>query len=449
MNYNFNELFNVINQNNTRTNNINFNKVKESIIYRNINDCINNCKRIYVDKILNETLLKIHRNNEYPLMYLIFKKLKQFDKIKHLFKFVVNLDNYNDFLQWYREHHHLINTDKLKTLIKSTIKSTKDEELSQYYEVLYNPPKRRKSINKLLYDNPFVSIDIHQCYECNDIIFEQFKGEKLTVNLYRLINDTNTYINRIVSTISVMRCFAKKYNGYNGNLTVTIFLSDVMKKFNTNKNLALCADNINSGSCLPRHYINIWRKEELIKVLIHELIHFHDFDFHRGSTNYNYLEEKISRKITIDGTDSCNESYTESLAVLIHSCLLSNMLNVPFEVVFNLELQFILYQVCKIIKYFNGTSLNDMFNITLVQNTSVRSYFIIKYLVLSNLNKFTKFIDDNGCIMVRKIRLYGDFIDSLLNTTNFIDTRTIFTNINLNNTSFSTTTGRMSLYDFN
>ena len=110
MNYNFNELFNVINQNNTRTNNINFNKVKESIIYRNINDCINNCKRIYVDKILNETLLKIHRNNEYPLMYLIFKKLKQFDKIKHLFKFVVNLDNYNDFLQWYREHHHLINT---------------------------------------------------------------------------------------------------------------------------------------------------------------------------------------------------------------------------------------------------------------------------------------------------------------------------------------------------
>jgi hypothetical protein len=443
MNYDFNELIHTLNQYNININ-IDLEKVNGSNIFRNINDCINNCRFINVRKISNETLWKIHRNSEYPIMYLILKRLKELGKLQQLFEFTGNMDNYDVFLLWYREHHHLIDINRLKVLIKST----NDEELLQYYEILYNPPKKRKFVHELLYNNPFVSIDVHQCYECSDIIFEQYKGDNLTINLYRLTDDNESYINRIVSTISIMRCFAEKYNGYNGNLTVTLFLSDIMKKINKNTDLVLCADNINSGSCLPKHFINIWRKEELIKVLIHELIHFHNFDFHRDSRDYDYLESKINNKIVIDGIDSCNESYTESLAVFIYSCIMSTILKVPFETVFNLEVKFLLYQVCKIIKYFNGTSLNDIFRITFVQNTSVRSYFIIKYLVLSNLNKFTKFIDDNGCVMSSKIRSYGDFIDNLLNTTNFLNTDNIFDNVDLNNNTFNTKTLRMSLYDF-
>ena len=36
--------------------------------------------------------------------------------------------------------------------------------------------------------------------------------------------------------------------------------------------------NVNSGSTLRKQYINLWRHEELEKVLIHELIHYYNID---------------------------------------------------------------------------------------------------------------------------------------------------------------------------
>ena len=78
--------------------------------------------------------------------------------------------------------------------------------------------------------------------------------------------------------------------------------------------------------------------------------------------------------------DAVNESYTETVTIVIHEYILSRLLKIDFNYLLELEIKFIYFQVCKIIKYYNGKSMNDLFNIDFLQNTSIRSYYIINIL---------------------------------------------------------------------
>jgi len=446
MNYDFGSLKNIINSINIDFD-VNVDAIKDSKIFNNINKCINTLKVIRIKKTNSVNINKIHDKNQHPIMYLVIKRLKDLNLLDKLYAYTINMDDFITFTAWYREHSHILNITKLKNILQSS----HDEELLRYYDVLFNPPDDRQKIHEMIYNNNFVSIDIQHHYESENITYEQYEGQDLKINLYKLNSDTDTYIDRIVTTVSLMRMISREYNGSVNPLTLNLFLGHQTKQITTNSGnpIPLCSDNINSGSCLPGKFVNIWRKEELIKVLVHELIHFHGFDFNHMDHDYNKLQQVIDSKINVNGTDRCNESYTESLAILIYLCIMSKLLNIPFDTLFAMELKFLLFQVCKTIKYFKGSSIRDMFRITFLQNTSVRSYFIIKLIILINFNRFVNFIDLNGCVMINKIELYGNFIESILAERKFIvNTSKIFNSINLMDNSFSTKTMRMSLFDF-
>jgi hypothetical protein len=444
MDYDLKSLKNIVDNININFD-IDIDAVKSSRIFNTINQCINNTDIISVNKTYSTLLHKIHTTKEYPLMFIIIRKLKELNLLDKLIPYSIDMNDFWLFISWYREHHHVIDTQKLKSLMIDS----GDDILLNCYQVIFSH-KDRSPIHSILYDNPFVSIDIQHHYESEDIIYEKYEGDGLTVNLYKLASDKTSYINRIVTTVSLMRCFAKKYDGYLGDLCLNIFLGNQTKKLTINHdgNIPLCADNTNSGSCVPGEYINIWRKEEMLKVLIHELVHFHKFDFHYTDNNYSYLEKKINNRIKIIGVDRCNESYTESLAVLIYLCILCKMLSIDFHVLLNIELNFLLYQVCKIIKYFGGESIRDMFRITLKQNTSIRSYFIIKYMMLCNLDTFVKFIDDTGNVK-NNIDKYGDFIGDIIESNRYIhNTSRVFKDIiDLDRPDFVNRTMRMSIFE--
>ena len=78
--------------------------------------------------------------------------------------------------------------------------------------------------------------------------------------------------------------------------------------------ICLNGDNINSGSTLPGSFITLWRREELHKVLIHELIHYLNIDMY----NYQYKFYILYKDIKLDN-HKCNpnEAYTEFIAILI------------------------------------------------------------------------------------------------------------------------------------
>ena len=63
----------------------------------------------------------------------------------------------------------------------------------------------------------------------------------------------------------------------------------------------------------------IWRKEEFYKVLIHELTHYFGVDFYITDNIYKKLEKHFGELINILGVDRINESYTETIALTIHS----------------------------------------------------------------------------------------------------------------------------------
>ena len=446
MNYDFGSLKNIINDINIDFD-VNMSVIKDSKIFNNINKCIDNLELIKTKQTLSINIDKIHEKTQHPIMYLTMKRLKDLNLIDKLYAYTINMDDFLTFVAWYREHSHVLNITKLKSILKSS----QDEELLEYNDILFNSPSSRQTIHEMLYNNTFVSIDVQHHYESEDIIYEQYEGDNLTINLYKLRTDTDKYIDRIVTTISLMRAISKEYDGSMNPLTLNIFLGHQTKQITTNSGnpVPLCSDNINSGSCLPGKFVNIWRKEELIKVLVHELIHFHGFDFNHMDHNYDKLQNTIDTQINVNGIDRCNESYTESLAILIYLCVMSKLLNISFDVLFIMELKFLLFQVCKTIKYFKGSSIRDMFRITFLQNTSVRSYFIIKLIILVNFDRFVKFIDLNGCIMERKIDTYSDFIESILSDRKFIvNTSRIFNHINLKDNSFVIKTMRMSLFDF-
>ena len=83
-------------------------------------------------------------------------------------------------------------------------------------------------------------------------------------------------------------------------------------------------DNINSGSCLNNRdtsIINIWRKEEVLKVTLHELIHALCFDDYNDTIEIiNHYKQRYS---VSSGSVQTNEAYTEIWANLINCFLLS------------------------------------------------------------------------------------------------------------------------------
>ena len=165
---------------------------------------------------------------------------------------------------------------------------------------------------------------------------------------------------------------------------------------------------INSGSTIfygsGFNEVCLWRKEEHRKVIIHELIHHHNIDFHDKTYNY-----KISENFDIDKEIEIRvyEAYTEVIANIINCMLCSLEINttnpyLTFKKFMKHELKFGLYQVSKILTFLGYKSVYEFVNINAIktnrfkQTTSVFSYFFVKVSLLFSLDNLISFIENNS-----------------------------------------------------
>ena len=135
---------------------------------------------------------------------------------------------------------------------------------------------RKKSIDNILY-NTFMSNQKKNYY------IEKYKNvypfAKNNIVIYLCIASSNPdkykkLINNIFNRVYFMRNF---FNN-NKKLEIWVYPSRCKKLLPTKSNILTC-DNINSGSTVT--YVNssnngiitLWRSEELLKVLVHEIIH--------------------------------------------------------------------------------------------------------------------------------------------------------------------------------
>ena len=235
------------------------------------------------------------------------------------------------------------------------------------------------------------------------------------------------------------------YNLNNINLTIHIFLSDIKKKIKSHGYLG--PREINSGLTSFSPFLNpeicIFRKEEVDKLLLHELTHA---TFKDGNLNgIDTIESKIKCSFNINKNNKINffEAYTESMALICNSVCNSIFSNISISEIFINEIKFSIFQCSKILQFYNINDIDKFFctkccftgNSKHIEKTSVLSYYFLKLGLIFNSNLFM-----NKYFYSNKISSKKLLIDI---KNNFINFKHLFLKKKIHDKSL-----RMTLYTF-
>ena len=355
--------FNIkIDKNLLKFNEFNYNNVISNKYLENIHNKLKKFEFIDID--INKYIIYIRKKqlSGHSLSYLYLK-----DEI--------NIINKKDFIVWYNT-----NSNKVSNLIYNI-------NFNKYYDDDF-----LECIN--IYKNPFLSFEIEEYIQNNIKYKYYYKDSNLNITLFsknkiedKLISD----IHNVIKFITIIFDISIKIN-------LIIFMTPFKKILNNN----FTPHEINTGSTIRGNIIILWRFEELIKVLIHELIHYLNLDLNSDVIIVN----KLIKKINIDKYSELrpNEAYTETIAILLYTYYnLLKINNNKFDInlyneLFKHEVIWSYYQCSKIIKHFKCFNkfedlLDTTKNCKIKQYTSVFSYYIIKTSFIYDINKFCDFLN--------------------------------------------------------
>lgn len=214
--------------------------------------------------------------------------------------------------------------------------------------------------------------------------------------------------------------------------------------------MIFCPDNTNSGASLKEEYIFIWRKEEFYKVLIHELIHYFDIDFYVNDEIYKKLDKYSKNVIDVNGIDRINESYTEALAIIIHSVAYSVLKNMEYNEIIANEILYSRFQAAKILSFSGCNDYVNTLGVKIYQVTSVWSYYIVKSMMLEKYDMLISFWNKHGFIILESAEdEYENLYKNIVNVYSFDVEKMNFLIKKINETDrndFIMRTMRMSVY---
>lgn len=301
------------------------------------------------------------------------------DKIKNTYN-SVNIKPLQLINKQYQQKLHEKNEPCLiQLLMKNTNKYELKKNNKEYYDLLFNPIKSRKYLHMMAYNNRFISIDNIQHLETENLIMTHYKNDYLELIIYSI--DEQNMIELNLKLISKIVLCVKKLMNSNKYVRLILFTGK-QKKIMPHNNI-FTESNVNTGMTYNHENIFIWRYEEIYKVIIHELLHLFGAD-NVNNDLFISLNDLFNKCFNINGFDYVSESYIESIAVIIHSVIYSIELNVDINYILSYEL---LYQKFIAIKILNKSYIKNN-KIIINQTTSVASYYLIKYLILKNYDKF-------------------------------------------------------------
>ena len=281
---------------------------------------------------------------------------------------------------------------------------------------------------------------------------------------------TQKFINSIAQRILL---FCELLN--NANIPkITIYMLDLPKRISflnemTSSVLPYNFDTriINSGyHAITTSQIVLFRSEEILKVLLHELIHYHKLDYYYAELGLtSEVENMITRHYSLPPNSNeyiWNEAKAEALAILLYHILEdSNYESIVRSL--KCEIDWNMFQIAKLLllttkdimldKKFNGIA-NGKYLSKFKQTTCVFNYFITKTLLLlqdTNLldrNQLDTYIMifTNDKLLTKGVKYYIHSICRIMRnrTSNKIQTRKRINKMTIDNLLNSM---RMS-YDF-
>jgi hypothetical protein len=312
--------------------------------------------------------------------------------------------------------------------------------------------KNNFKILSIIYDsNKILNLENNQNIKIKKIKFKNIKSISnfsfLSTNIFNIIKkkhmngfnikykdkffniDINYYdeilnrklIEKIITRLKCYFIFVKKKR-FIENIKITIWPTNIKKILPKKRNDIITENHVNSGCTFVNKNagqfgnnsdIFIWRKEELLKVLLHETIHASGLDskliFGEICENYNKQIRDMFCVKEFEPFVLSNEVYTEIMATILNCFFLSfeNNKNVNNTIkLYNKEKKFIKKQVYKILWHYEYKSFDDILKNKnckhFQQQTNIISYFILKYCFFNNEKELLIFLS-NGSFNLKNI----------------------------------------------
>lgn len=224
-----------------------------------------------------------------------------------------------------------------------------------------------------------------------NIILSEFVPNKINLNKnfnsYKIKNfklfTTLKNVDKISRIILILIEIMKKIFGKEiyHEVDIVLYPSNYKKYFPKKE---FTPKNINSGYTSYPNQIVIFRKEEIIKVLIHEFLHLYKTHPFHYNEKFDLL---LKKQYCIENNNSLNlyEAYVEVFAVIINSCFYSIHNKKNIKTILKQELI--------------HSRLNAYYSLNTYkpfkENTNAFSYLIIKYALFNNFDNLIKVLDDN------------------------------------------------------
>ena len=191
-------------------------------------------------------------------------------------------------------------------------------------------------------------------------------------------------------------------------LTINLYLTHFNKKFPKKLSNIIDSINVNTGysniGCIEHSDVTIYRSEEWVKVLIHELFHNLNLDF--SEVNIDSWRREFNSIFNIESKYCFYETYCEIWARIINvvfNCFIilqdrnefamSNFRNI-FKNLINVEREYSIQMAHRIYK-------NIAHNKNIMEKTNVFCYYILVAFLFNNYSIFINWSKNNNTNLLR------------------------------------------------
>ena len=425
------------NYNNFTKNKINLVKkpieTKRDVFLDNIDTCSR--KSYKRDYLLNvEVILKfLNENHKDILLKMLNLHKYEEDKKKKLLSFIDNLGTYDkDYVfDWMNQN----GIELMRSLYIFLLNNKLPEEV---YKIVGG--------EREIYGE-FTPLDIQEEIELSLPYKKELLYKMNEVELNLVINSKNKI--KITEDFLRRSFFLSFLTGNSKTINIKLWLSEIKKYLpKPSQDLFLGPKEVNSG-CSSAYEITLWRKEEISKILIHEVIHHLSLERIPDLIEiqeYFYKKFDIKRNVRINFFESYTEMWTNILNIFMIRIFLKKSSNSKKSIkkninktndilkLLNIELLFSLFQCAKVLNFYGYSSFSDFYknegfsekskSDKFKQRSNVFSYYIGRTLLFYNFDMFLKMCYTYNLNMIVENKIPAskliELMENTINNTDYI-----------------------------
>jgi hypothetical protein len=308
-----------------------------------------------------------------------------------------------------KEKFNLIGDDNIEKIVS---KDPKKYSINKLYNINDLPNNKiQRFVLQHIYQNTFLPLNCIIWIEQNINNVTKYKLNKY-ITIYIISDGEFSHKQHIFNIVNWISKYSKPKK-----LNLFIFLTP-FKKIIKYKGQILTRNEINSGVCYKYYkWIQIFRSEELLKVLIHELLHYYDLDCNTSE----WIDELLPIETPCNSL-LLNEAVTESMAIILHTYYYSLITSAPdLKILLNKEIAYSKKMHDIILNHNDVKTLNDLFNVC--HYTNVIPYYIIKYVFIEDIDEAIENLFDKQKIkkyIIKKlINYFNNFLNININELNY------------------------------